>query len=525
MEELRKLIQENEDWLMQRILDYALEFDFTKYTSTLAEAWRLSIQGLSNSIILASKELVNAIPEFHPDDKYVDDPISEFGVKEAEKHRQRGITLSMFLGLMKYYRESYIDLVEQSELTDDKRKLYKKFITRCFDRIEIAYSSEWTILKEKNRIKELQDINREMTNEKNKYLTIFESFYAPVILLDEKLKILNLNLSATRLFTNLKVAGSIYYNENSHDQSFKYLNEQIFEFTNNNPEETNFEIHLTTNEGKRLFDVKLKKMQDVSKKFIGTVVMLEEITERKKAEQEIKESQEKLKILNADKDRFISILAHDLKTPFNLLLGYSNLLLEDGENGSVDAIMTQLSVMHKTIKKTYNLLEDLLLWSKAQSGKIALEFEKIDLAGICNKILRNIKDQADLKKIDLQCNFQEKIIITADYNLLATVLRNLISNAIKFTNTNGKVIISAQNDDKQTTVTISDNGVGINKKDQSKIWDFTTPFSKSGTNNEKGTGFGLVVCKEFVEKHGGKIWVKSELGKGSDFVFTIPVIK
>jgi PAS domain S-box-containing protein len=522
MKNYRKLLIDNEEWLMHRILDYAAKFEFTKYTSTLAEAWRLSIQGLSNSLILASNHYSNEIPELHPDDQYVNDPISEFGIVEAQKHRERGVTLAMFLGLMKYYKESYIDLIDLFVTNKTKKQFYKSFTNRCFDRMEIAYCVEWTSHADGNLLEELQDLNRKMTNEKNKYLTIFESSYAPIILLDENLKISNLNQAAIELFTNFKIAGSIYYNEESSNTSFKYLNEQVLQFIENNPNETNFEINLATNKGELLFQVSLKKMQDVSKKFMGTVIMLDDITERRKAELNIKESQEKLKALNTDKDRFISILAHDLRNPFNSLLGFSELLVNNLKNTPVDKVENHLKIMNDTINRTFNLLEDLLLWSKAQSGKITVQPTRINLKEICSDVVNNMKNQAALKEIEINNTIKEEYFSRADYNLTKTVLRNLISNAIKFTNKNGQIKISAENNGSNVSIIVSDNGVGINAEDQLKLWDFTKSFSTTGTNNESGTGFGLLVCKELIEKQDGKIWVESEQGKGSRFIFSLP---
>ena len=232
---------------------------------------------------------------------------------------------------------------------------------------------------------------------------------------------------------------------------------------------------------------------------------------------------EEQKKLNADKDRFLSILAHDLRNPFNSLLGFSELLLKNLHKYDIEKIEKQLTYIYQTAHETYNLLEDLLLWSKAQSGKLTLEPQKIVFDEIYDEIISKMKSQAAAKGISINCFETEKTILLADLNMLKTVLRNLISNAIKFTNKNGHIIIYTEKGHKSATVIVSDNGIGIEKGNQSKLWDFTKPFSTRGTAHEKGTGFGLLVCKEFVEKHSGKIWVESELGKGSDFKFTMPL--
>jgi len=255
----------------------------------------------------------------------------------------------------------------------------------------------------------------------------------------------------------------------------------------------------------------------------GVLLNYHDISGRKEAEEIIHQKNDELKKHNADKDRFMQILAHDLKDPFNALLGFSNLLLKNIHKFDIETIENQLKLMQQTAHKTYDLFKDLLLWSKAQSGKLTIEPKKIVLREICNKIICNLKHQADTKEISINCFEPEKTILEADLNMFKTILRNLISNAIKFTNKNGQINIYTEKNHNNVTITISDNGVGIEKKNLLKLWDFTQPISTSGTSNEKGTGFGLLLCKEFVEKHGGKIWVESELGKGSDFKFTLPL--
>lgn len=243
--------------------------------------------------------------------------------------------------------------------------------------------------------------------------------------------------------------------------------------------------------------------------------------ERKRAE----ENQKKLNILNEDKDRFIAVLAHDLKSPFNTLLGFTTLLKKNLYKYDKEIIERQIAHIHRTTQETYNLLEDLLLWSKSQSGNIHIEPQKIVLGEKCNEIIGILKNQADAKEISINCKVSEEIFLFSDLNMLKTILRNLISNAIKFTNRNGNINIYTEKDHKNVIIIVSDNGIGMDNESQSKLWDFTNTVSTTGTADEKGTGFGLILCKEFVEKHYGKIWVESELGKGADFKFTMPLYK
>ncbi len=251
--------------------------------------------------------------------------------------------------------------------------------------------------------------------------------------------------------------------------------------------------------------------------------ILRDITERKQTEIKISKQTNELQKLNADKDRFLSILAHDLRNPFNSLLGFSELLLRNLQKYDINKIEKQLKIIHQTTNQTYNLLEDLLLWSKAQSGKLTIEPQIIVFSEICAEIINNLKHLADTKEISINCFEPKRTILKTDLNMFKTILRNLISNAIKFTNKKGQINIYSEVNHKDVTIIVSDNGVGIGKDDLLKLWDFTKPISTTGTADEKGTGFGLLLCKEFVEKHDGKIWAESEIGKGSDFKFTMPL--
>ena len=232
---------------------------------------------------------------------------------------------------------------------------------------------------------------------------------------------------------------------------------------------------------------------------------------------------EELKKINTDKDNFVKILAHDLKNPMFSISGFTDLLLKNFKKYDDDTIEKQLSIINSTSKKTFGLLEELLLWSKSQSGKIQFEPGCVSFKTICNEIISLLKESAQSKQIQIEYNDFSDLKLYADVNMLRTVLRNLISNAIKFTNENGKITINTKNNQSYATITVTDNGTGISPNDMEKLWKINELHTTPGTKGEKGSGFGLLLCKEFVEKHNGKIWVESEYGKGSNFNFTIPL--
>jgi PAS domain S-box-containing protein len=248
-----------------------------------------------------------------------------------------------------------------------------------------------------------------------------------------------------------------------------------------------------------------------------------DITKIKQVEQALKENEIKLLQLNVDKDRFLSILSHDLRSPFNTLLGLSEALTDDIHQLNIDEIENQVNLLNNAAKNSYNLLEDLLMWARAQSGKIPFKPQILNLIDICKNILEIINPNAKAKNITINLNSEDGITVFADIDMLKTILRNLVTNAIKFTNNGGTINISEEQTQSGIIISVSDNGIGIKPDDLSRLFDISEVLTTMGTAEETGTGLGLLLCKDFVETHGGKIWVESEFGKGSNFKFTLPI--
>jgi signal transduction histidine kinase len=225
--------------------------------------------------------------------------------------------------------------------------------------------------------------------------------------------------------------------------------------------------------------------------------------------------------LNADKDRFISILAHDLRSPFNSILGFLSLLSEKIRSYSIDEIEEYIGMINQSAQSTFDLLEELISWTMSQSGKLPYEPEKLIFTDVCEEVIENLLPIANAKNISLNYYVTELITVFADIHMLKTILRNLISNAIKFTNYGGKIGIYAEKKGSDITISVSDNGIGIEQETINMLFDTSTTLTTRGTDNESGTGLGLILCKEFVEKHGSKIRVESKEGEGSSFYFTL----
>ena len=313
MERLGNLLKSSEDWLMGRVLGYAKARGYSVYTSTLKEPWRLSISGLTSSI-LEALEIVGNVPEMSPEVEFTSSPIAQFGIVEAQRHRERGIDLGMFLGLMKYYHQAYLDLVNAQDLPQEVKDHMLLFVTRVFDHIEIGFCVEWSGGDSNRTIHELQINNRSMTNEKNKYLTIFESIPNPVIILNRVKKIDNMNLAAARLFKRGVIAGAQYYCPSRNRQlemellpgeegeqfdpscfagqtvaeMLPWITDEIDMFYQSDGHSVNFEKSVGQDQDRVIYRVKLSKSLDISAKFDGILIILEDITALKNALEEVR---------------------------------------------------------------------------------------------------------------------------------------------------------------------------------------------------------------------------------------------
>jgi signal transduction histidine kinase len=246
---------------------------------------------------------------------------------------------------------------------------------------------------------------------------------------------------------------------------------------------------------------------------------------------EIEDHQQNVEILNAElkeanntKDKFFSIVAHDLKNPFNSLLVLSELLLNDYETFSDEERKQFIFQIKFSAKNTYSLLQNLLEWASSQSNKTSIVKEKINLANLTSEAITLLKPIAKNKKIVINSDIPDEMIAYADRNMVSTVILNLLTNAIKFTPQKGLVEIRSYQRNHHVEVEVADTGIGISDDNQKKLFRLDEKFQTDGTEKEKGTGLGLVLCKEFIEKNNGEIWVKSKEGAGSRFYFSLPGI-
>jgi PAS domain S-box-containing protein len=255
-------------------------------------------------------------------------------------------------------------------------------------------------------------------------------------------------------------------------------------------------------------------------KIVGT---LTDITERKVAEEKLKKYSEDLEKSNTSKDKFFSIISHDLRNPFNSLLGFSELLANNIEDLTEDEVKESAKSLHRTATNLFNLLTNLLEWSRLQTGNFSYDKSEFSLGGLLNHVVSIYSDSLEAKNLQLIKGPDCNITISADQNMIESAIRNLVSNAIKFTRVGGAITVGCRISGDNAEIFVSDTGVGISSDDQERLFKIEKQFSTEGTKNEKGTGFGLLLCKELVEKNNGSIKVESEKDKGSTFIISLPL--
>ncbi|MEK7718164.1 MAG: ATP-binding protein [Bacteroidota bacterium] len=248
------------------------------------------------------------------------------------------------------------------------------------------------------------------------------------------------------------------------------------------------------------------------------------VIERRRAKEDLEKSEANLRESNATKDKFFSIISHDLKSPFNAIVGFSDILVEQVREKNLEGIEEYAKIIQDSSQRAMDLLMNLMEWSRSQTGRMEFSPQYLDIDVLINDATELLSDVAHQKLIAISRELPQNIRVFADKAMIGTLLRNLISNAIKFTYPGGSIVVSAEQKQDELKVTISDNGIGINADAMGKLFRIEESYSTKGTQNEQGTGLGLILCKEFIEKHGGKIWAESEVGKGSKFSFTIPKV-
>mgnify|MGYP003375703292 CR=1 FL=1 len=252
------------------------------------------------------------------------------------------------------------------------------------------------------------------------------------------------------------------------------------------------------------------------------LMLLRDVTNQKQNETQILKIAEDLKQINDTKDKFVSIIAHDVRTPIVALIGYAEILSNDIEELQKAEIKEFASSIVDISKQTIGLLTNLLEWSRLQTGRIEFHPTTVNAFNIAENTLALLTSNAEQKNISIVNKLGKETTVFADENMMQSIFNNLVTNAIKFTNKNGQIVVTSSRLQDMVRFSVKDNGVGMDEAQKAMLFEMNKSFTTPGTTNEKGSGLGMILCKDFIEKHGGEIWVESNSGFGSEFFFTIP---
>ncbi|MES9859800.1 MAG: ATP-binding protein [Candidatus Thiodiazotropha sp. LLP2] len=575
---VEKLLISSEDRLIELILKYAEQQKYTRYTSTLKEAWRLSIDGLSQSIIKAL-EISDLVPGLGPDEDFSSDPGAQFGIMEAQRHRARGVNLTMFLGLMKYYRQAYLDLLDETPGIEHP-KVVKLLVNRFYDRIELAYCGEWMSSDGEVQIKALSDSNLHLTNEKNKYLTLFESLSSPVILCDERGNVDNYNDAAGRLLLGTTTPGSRYYSEQRHDLAPPALQQELAQMIAEGSDLLGVEKVYLTPEGDKTYDVQIERMLDVSQKFSGYTILFNDITERlswSRQLEEVNRSQQQLiddlnqtrqQLIQSEKMAAVGQLsagiAHEINTPIQYIEQNTRFLRD-----AFSDMQSALKSLQKLLAAAGNgeLSENLLSEVCEQVEEADCDYLFDEVPGAVEQSLEGVERVSTIvsaMKVFARSGTQEKVEIDINAAIMSSVnltvnewkyhsevemdldpdlpmircvpsdlnqsLLNIVVNAATANSDQaikealvekGRISIRSRLDGDWVVIEIGDTGTGIPEGIKTKIFD---PFF---TTREVGKGIGqglTFVYQAIVEEHGGRVKVDSTLGEGAIFEIRLPIL-
>ena len=407
---------------------------------------------------------------------------------------------------------------EKKRLEINVKKRQQEFLEA---HLELAVKNE-EIVKQKNQ---LSKILSELQKSEEKLLAIFDNTVVGISIVDKEGKFTFANKTFADMlgYTSEELYKFSYFDIIYHEDLAKdredYINLMNGKLRNYRTETRFVRKDRTTFWG----NYSISPIQDQEGKIDFVIGIVVDIGDIKLTEQKLRVANEALGKAIAAKDKFFSIIAHDLKNPLTALLLSSETLLVYFDQFSRDKKKRAIDNIHEAGRHLERLLENLLQWARSQTGRLEYKPSEINLAEIIDRVVSLLSSSAKIKNIRLNSEIEEDIIVYADENMLQTIIRNLMSNAIKFTHRGGEVTVKGKILNGYVEIAVIDNGVGISEEDIDKLFRIDLAFSKSGTNKETGTGLGLILCKEFVERHGGKIWVESQLDKGSEFRFTLPI--
>ena len=510
MHSLRDLLLSHEDWLIYRVIDYAKANDYSQYTPTLVSAWRESVVGLRDELVRALDEHPEPLP-MPADHDYCADPYTAFAIGSARRHRARGVTLSLFLGLTKFFRLTFLDLVDREHWpTHDARKA-RELIARYFDRIELAISIDWASLGENEKIAEIQDKNRALANEKDKYLTIFESLEDPVFVLDETNGIENMNGASWRLFGVENDPGELYYRPEGASAALEAVAARL------DPSSLvdGASLALQTSAGESFFDVRRRDILDICDKYAGSVVILNDVTTHKHALRVAEEA-------SRAKSAFLSTMTHELRTPLNGVLGAMRLIRDEG---LTDAQNEFADTIERSGERLLGVINNVLDYSRIEAGRLEIERTPFALPEMLDGVLAIVRPRAIESGVRLgsRCTIRGGTHRLGDAGKIQQVLLNLVGNAMKFS-PGGSVKVGVRpvsGRPARLRFEVADDGIGVDEAALPHLFEPFTQIHPHTTDRGQGAGLGLAISRALITGMGGEIGA-GRLGEGgSSFWFEL----
>ena len=421
----------------------------------------------------------------------------------------------------------------------DSREVYNKFLEKTYksgkpEYCEVTLLSDgglpvnvhlFGVLSEEQEqcfltaldITERIKAEKELKDNEEKYRTLFETERDSLFLIDkETFEILDVNDSACSMYGYTKEE---MLKMKNYDVSAEP--EKTIKFTQNMKERISLRYH--KKKDGTVFPVDISANEIIYRNRRVIFAAVRDITEQMKYETEIVVKNEELERANAEKDKFFALIAHDLRSPFTGFIGFTDLLKNDLKSVSINELQDIINKMNISANNLFSLLTNLLEWSQMKRGLTAFNSMNISVKDTVENVSGVFYDIAVNKSVSFHIEIPDDLYITADKSMLETILRNLISNALKFSNEGDSVTISAKSNKKEVSISVKDTGIGMDDELKSEIFRIDKKTGRKGTGNEPSTGLGLILCKEFSEKNNGKITINSEEGKGSEFIVSFPV--
>jgi len=524
-------LKSGEGFLLKRLYEYATESEYTRYTSTKEEDWSMTLRGPARALIkyLESKDEPDSI---HVDEKFQENPTAAFGVLEAKRHRERGVRFEMFLGLAKLVRQAFIDLIYETDLSEKERKQALAITHRFFDKFELGFCSEWVRHQETDLIEELQDTNRRMTNEKNRYLTIFHGISEPVFVVDREMRVMEVNVAFERFFG---ISGQEIKGKKCSKFVCYHLCEScpLEKAMQESSSFSNIESSISVKGEEKAVYVNGSFLVDISGKFAGGVGILQDISERRESQEEKIKLESQLR--QAQKMEAIGTLAGGIAHDFNNILTPFMIRTEMAQLEAPDESPVQRHL--EEILKAGNRATDLVRQILAFSRQGEQEKRSLKISLVVKEALKLLRATLPTT-IEIHKKIEGKSgTVLADPTQIHQVLMNLCTNAAHAMREKGGVLEVSLVDEyldseavrdihdlssgPYSILRVSDTGHGMDKRVVERIFDpyFTTK------EKDEGTGLGLSVVHGIIRSYGGAITVHSEPGKGSTFEVFFPKIE